>query len=119
MQKVERYLIGKELGHGAYAVVKIGYDKIENKKIAMKVYDKMKNMDIQRKKSIRREIKILQRLNHQGILKILDAFDTQHHVYVVTEYIKGPSLHSYLKTLKATSIKEKAMTEEEAKMIFR
>ena len=84
------------------------------KKIAMKIYDKAKTLDTQRKKSIRREIKILEKLLHNNIVKLADAFDTVHHVYLIMEYVRGPSLHSYLK-----SKYNRKIDEDEAKKIFR
>ena len=36
-------------------------------------------------------------MNHSNIVKIYEAFETDHHVYLVMEYVSGGSLHSYLK----------------------
>ena len=65
--------------------------------MAIKQYDRYKLMDIQRKKSALREIKILSRLRHPGIVKLYEAIDTAKYVYLVMEYIQGESLHAYLK----------------------
>lgn len=50
---VEEYIIGKQIGHGAYAIVRIGLHKESNCKVAMKIYRKSKLTDINRKKSVR------------------------------------------------------------------
>lgn len=44
-----------------------------SKKVAIKVYEKAKLREPQRKKSVRREIRILQMLDHPNIVKILDV----------------------------------------------
>jgi len=88
--------------------------KKNNKKYAIKVYDKSKLTDTNRQRSVRREIKLLQKMNHKNIVKIYEAFETENHVYLVMEYVGGGSLHSYLK--------EKAnrrLEEEDAKKIFK
>jgi serine/threonine protein kinase len=36
-------------------------------------------------------------MNHQNIVKIYEAFETETNVYLVMENISGGSLHSYLK----------------------
>lgn len=54
-------------------------------------------MDVQRKKSALREIKILSKLNHPNIVKLYESIDTSKTVYLVMEYVTGESLHSYLK----------------------
>lgn len=48
------YNIGKQLGHGAYATVKIATWKQSSEKFAIKIYDKFKLVDPQRKKSVQR-----------------------------------------------------------------
>lgn len=61
------------------------------------MYDRYKLIDIQRKKSALREIKILSRLNHANVVKLYEAIDTPKYVYLVMEYVSGESLHAYLK----------------------
>lgn len=56
---VEDYIIGKQIGQGAYAVVRVGLHKPSGKKVAMKIYKKYKLLDINRRKSVRREIKLM------------------------------------------------------------
>ena len=46
--------MGKIVGEGAYASVRVAIYKPYNKKIAIKVYEKEKIKEIQRKKSVRR-----------------------------------------------------------------
>jgi serine/threonine protein kinase len=58
------YQLGKQIGNGAYALVKEAIHKPTGERVAIKVYDRFKLMDIQRKKSALREIKILSKLNH-------------------------------------------------------
>lgn len=57
--KLERFTLGKQIGQGAYAVVRIAINKKENKKYAIKIYDKSKLTDTNRQRSVRREIKLL------------------------------------------------------------
>lgn len=61
------------------------------------MYDRYKLMDVQRKKSALREIKILSRLSHSNVIKLYEAIDTSKYVYLVMEYAIGESLHGYLK----------------------
>lgn len=94
---VNDYHFGKQIGHGAYAIVKEGLHKPTNERIAVKMYDRYKLMDLQRKKSALREIKILNKLNHPGVVKLYESIDTAKTVYLIMEYVQGESLHSYLK----------------------
>lgn len=50
-------------------------------------------MDPNRKKSLRREIKLLERLNNIHIVKLFESINAPKHIYLVMEYIQGPSLY--------------------------
>ena len=43
---LEDYVIGKQIGQGAYAIVRIGLHKKTNKKVALKIYEKEKMKEI-------------------------------------------------------------------------
>ena len=73
---LDNYIIGKRIGQGAYAVVRIGLHKFSDQKIACKIYEKFKLLEPNRRKSVKREIKIMERLDHKGIAKLYEAFDT-------------------------------------------
>ena len=110
---LDDYLIGKQIGQGAYALVFLGLNQKTNKKVALKIYQKDKIKDLQRKKSIRREIKIMQRVNHPNIAKLFEVIETDTQVILVMEYINGGSTHGYLK-----SKPNRRMDEHNAKKIF-
>ena len=84
---VNDYQLSKQIGHGAYAVVKEGVHKPTGEKVAVKMYDRYKLMDTQRKKSALREIKILSKLNHPNVVKLYESIDTSKYVYLVMEFV--------------------------------
>lgn len=69
--------------------------------------------DIQRQKSIRREIKIMKRINHPNIAKLYDVIETDTQVVLVMEYISGGSTHGFLK-----SKPNRRLDESSARKIF-
>lgn len=113
VQSLENLLIGKQIGHGAYATVRIAFDKDLNKKVALKIYDKSKLGEPQRQLSVQREINLMGKLSHPNIVKLHDTFDTKRHVVLEMEYIQGMSLHGYLK-----SKSNRRLEEVEAKRLF-
>jgi serine/threonine protein kinase len=90
------YIVGKVVGEGAYASVRVATFRPLSKKVAIKVYEKAKLREPQRKKSVRREIRILQMLDHPNIVKILDVVETNNHLNIIMEYLDGISLNAYL-----------------------
>jgi len=112
--KLESFVIGKQIGQGAYAIVKVAFHKELGKKVALKIYDKTKLVEPQRQKSVQREIKIMERMNNPFIAKLYEAFDTSKQVILVMEYVRGMSLHGYLKSKTA-----RKLPEWEAKKLFK
>lgn len=111
---LEFIIVGKQIGQGAYAAVRLAFHKNLGKKVALKVYNKKKLVEPQRQKSVYREIKLLEKMNHLNIVKLYDAFDTDRHVILVMEYVRGHSLHGYLKAQP-----NRRFEEWEAKKLFR
>lgn len=68
------------MGQGAYAVVKEAQHRQTGYNVAVKVYDKYKLTDEQRKRSVIKEIKLLKRMQHENIVALYDAIDTQRQV---------------------------------------
>lgn len=46
---------------------------------------------------MRREIEILEKLNHKNIVRVFDTVESNNHVNIILEYVGGSSLHSFLK----------------------
>ena len=106
-------MIGKQIGQGAYATVHIGVNKRYNKRVALKIYLKEKMKDLQRKKSVRREIKLMKRIDHPNIARLYDAIETETKVILVMEYVGGGSTHGFLKNKP-----HRQMEEHEAQKII-
>ena len=45
----------------------------------------------------------MQKLKHKYCVDFVEAFETDHYVYVIMEHVKGKSLHDYLKKQKAVA----------------
>lgn len=121
-QVSEDYKFGRMLGEGAYAVVRLAYKKSEGLNYAAKIYDKSKLVDEHRRSSVCREVMLMQKLKHKFCVEFVEAFETDHHVYVIMEYVKGKSLHDYLKKQRAEEGKtefDQTLEEKEAKRILR
>lgn len=84
-----------------------------NQKVAIKIYDKQNLLDPQRRKGVRREIKLLERMRHEHIVHLYEAFDTKTKVYLVMENVNGGSLHSLIK-----SRANRRLKDSEAKKFF-
>ena len=96
-EKLTNYAIGKTLGKGAYATVKIVTNKLTNQNYAMKIYNKSKIKDKIRKKFVNNEIQILKRISHKNIIKLIEVIELKDHILIIQELFLGISLAQYYK----------------------
>ncbi|KAL4460873.1 hypothetical protein ABPG74_016345 [Tetrahymena malaccensis] len=89
----------KELGHGSYAIVRSAVHKKTNFVVAIKSYDKSKLLDPQKKQNLDREIKILQNLNHNYIIKLYKVIENSQSMNLVMEYSSSIPLRKENKQL--------------------
>jgi serine/threonine protein kinase len=113
IENIDNYIIGKRIGQGAYAVVRVGLHKLLNQKIAVKIYEKFKLLEPNRRKSVKREIKIMEKIDHECLAKLYEAFESHKQVFLIMEYVNGGSLHGYLK-----GKPNRQMAEIEAKFLW-
>ncbi|XP_046862647.1 calcium/calmodulin-dependent protein kinase type IV-like [Xenia sp. Carnegie-2017] len=81
------YDLGRELGRGATSVVRLCTQKGTTNEYAVKIMEK--NVDT---KLIQTEIGILLRLKHPNIIQLKDLFETNQHLYIILELVKGGEL---------------------------
>ncbi len=88
----ERYEIIREIGKGGMSVVYYVKDIRLSKYWAMK---KVKKENKSYYQAFINEVKMISKLQHKGIPKCIDFFENDDAAYIVMEYIKGVSLHTY------------------------
>lgn len=112
--QIADYKVNRHLGQGAYAIVKEGVHKQTNETVAVKIYEKFKLVEAQRKKSVIREISIMKKLQHPNIAALFDAIDTQRQLYLIMECVSGQSLSTFVKQREG-----RKLPENEACFFFR
>jgi serine/threonine protein kinase len=94
---ITEYALKGQIGKGAYARVKLATHRKSGEPRAIKLYERYKLIDATRKQSLVREIRIMSRLDHPGIVKFYESIDTSDYVYLVMELLPGISLLRHLK----------------------
>lgn len=112
----EKYIVGKVLGHGGFGITYLGWDKVLNRKVAIKEYLPQqfstrhpgeKDVTIftndygrQYHDGLERfldEAKILANFgDHQNIISVYDFFKLNNTAYIVMNYVEGITLKEYL-----------------------
>lgn len=85
------YRMGKLLGEGAFAQVRLGVDKETGERFAIKIIKK-KEYDAKEMDFLVREVNILKSVSHQHIVNTHDVFDTRDRLHLVLEFMEGGEL---------------------------
>lgn len=102
-----RYTIGKVLGEGGYAQVKLGYNNVTKDTVAIKVFD-TDRMNASQMKELRQEVAVMSQLIHPNIVRFYDFFEEYDYCYLVMEKISGGELFDRI-------VQKKNYTEREAR----
>lgn len=91
MARILEYDLGDVIGKGGYSEVRKCVHKKSKKRYALKIIekDKLKEKDLE---NIESEIRILSRIEHPNIIKLIDHDSDDKRVYLVTELCEGGEL---------------------------
>ncbi|TYH39185.1 hypothetical protein ES332_D12G162500v1 [Gossypium tomentosum] len=91
-----KYMLGDEIGKGAYARVYKGLDLENGDFVAIKQVS-LENIAQEDLNIIMQEIDLLKNLNHKNIVKYLGSLKTTTHLHIILEYVENGSLANIIK----------------------
>eukprot|EP00180_Rhodochaete_pulchella_P004826 Plantae.Rhodophyta-Rhodochaete_pulchella.ctg992.p1 GENE.Plantae.Rhodophyta-Rhodochaete_pulchella.ctg992~~Plantae.Rhodophyta-Rhodochaete_pulchella.ctg992.p1 ORF type:complete len:426 (-),score=98.60 Plantae.Rhodophyta-Rhodochaete_pulchella.ctg992:1070-2179(-) len=84
------------IGMGAFAEVRLGYDKASGDQVAIKIMKKNKK-DKELMKSVECEIHFIRKqIDHPNVVRTFDVFNTKDNLFIVMEYMPGGMLYDIL-----------------------
>ncbi|XP_054016639.1 testis-specific serine/threonine-protein kinase 3-like [Hylaeus anthracinus] len=86
------YSIGKTIGAGSYATVKVAKSDRHACQVAVKIVSKFQAPGEHLRKFLPREIEVVKGLKHPNLIRFLQAIETTHRVYIIMEYAQNGSL---------------------------
>ncbi|HVI01531.1 MAG TPA: protein kinase [Enhygromyxa sp.] len=97
-QKLDKYDMLEEVGHGGMAVVYRGRDTILDREVAVKVLHAHLADREESRRRLEREAKTVAKLHHDNIVEIFDSSDPSRarESYIVCEFIHGVTLRDWL-----------------------
>ncbi|CAI5456066.1 unnamed protein product [Caenorhabditis angaria] len=95
LEKIGLYDVGRVIGRGNFATVRIGRHRIAKTKVAIKSIDVSK-LDKENLVKIEREVQILKTIDHPHIVKTYEIMRHDRMIYIVTEYCSGGELYDTL-----------------------
>ncbi|KQK07055.1 hypothetical protein BRADI_2g32587v3 [Brachypodium distachyon] len=91
---MNRYELGRTLGHGTFAKVHHARSLMSNHSVAIKVIDKEKVMRVGMIDQIKREISIMRLVRHPNIVQLHEVMASKTKIYFVMEHVRGGELFS-------------------------
>ncbi|KND01960.1 CAMK/CAMK1 protein kinase [Spizellomyces punctatus DAOM BR117] len=85
-----KYEVGQMLGTGAFSEVRIGVERGNGKKHAIKIIDKSKCKG--KEGMIDTEVKILQQVRHENIIQLYEMYENESKICLVMELVTGGEL---------------------------
>lgn len=99
---IGKYKLGRTIGEGTFAKVKLGVDSTNGQYVAIKIIDKHMVLESNLKYQVQREIRTMKLLHHPNIVRIHEVIGSKTKIYIVMEHVSGGQLTdkmSYVKKL--------------------
>ncbi|KAF5835473.1 kinase-like domain-containing protein [Dunaliella salina] len=91
-----RFMLGEELGRGAFGQVYKGIDLKSGDTVAIKQIA-LAGISSSSLQGVMGEIELLKTLNHKNIVKYVGSFKTRTHLYIILEYMENGALSAIIK----------------------
>jgi serine/threonine protein kinase len=101
------FILKQDLGEGTFGSVKLAKQVATGKLVAIKILEKSRIRDQADIERIIREIKILQEIRHNNIIKLYEIVENSDKIYLIMEYASGGELFDYI-------VSRERLTEREA-----
>ena len=107
------YLVDRTLGSGTTGKVRLAIHQDTGEKVAIKIirksaFEVKPNLEMK----VHREISLMKIVSHPNILKLIDVYESERHLYVVLEYAEHGELFDYL-------VMKRNLEEQQAFEFFR
>ncbi|XP_076260456.1 serine/threonine-protein kinase GL21140 [Rhynchophorus ferrugineus] len=102
-----RYSVGRMIGDGNFAIVRLCKEVISETDYALKIIDKSKCKG--KEDMIENEVKILRMVTHANIMSLIEDHDTKNMLYLVCEYVAGGDLFDVITVAQKFSEEQAAL----------
>ncbi|XP_024386827.1 CBL-interacting serine/threonine-protein kinase 9 [Physcomitrium patens] len=109
--RVGKYDLGKTLGEGTFAKVKVAKHIDTGHTVAIKILDKEKILRHKMVEQIKREISTMKLVKHPYVVQLLEVMASRTKIYIVLEYVTGGELFNKI-------AQQGRLSEDEARKYF-
>jgi len=95
-KSIGHYILGKTIGEGTFGKVKLGTHILTGEKVAVKILEKERIVDVADVERVAREIHILKLLQHPHVIQLFEIIETPRQLYLIMEYCSGGELFDHI-----------------------
>lgn len=95
-KSIGHYVLGKTIGEGTFGKVKLGTHILTGEKVAVKILEKERIVDVADVERVAREIHILKLIQHPHVIRLFEIIETPRQLYLITEYCSGGELFDHI-----------------------
>ncbi|KAK8340504.1 hypothetical protein E1A91_A08G101000v1 [Gossypium mustelinum] len=100
---IGKYQLGRTIGEGTFAKVKLAVDTTNGHHVAIKIIDKAMVLESNLKYQVQSEIRTMKLLHHPNVVRIYEVIGSKTKIYIIMEYISGGQLSDKLSYAKKLS----------------
>lgn len=95
-RRVGKYELGRTIGEGTFAKVRIAKNMESGDHVAIKILDKVKVQKHGLVEHIRREICTMKLIQHPNVVRLHEVMGSKARIFIVLEYVTGGELHDII-----------------------
>eukprot|EP00434_Breviolum_minutum_P014128 symbB.v1.2.012456.t2/scaffold858.1/size157433/4 len=95
-KSIGHYILGKTIGEGTFGKVKLGTHILTGEKVAVKILEKERIVDVADVERVAREIHILKLVQHPHIIQLYEIIETPRQLYLIMEFCSGGELFDHI-----------------------
>ena len=97
IKQIGNYILGVELGSGAFGKVVLAKHIITGEDVAIKILDKIiLNQTPEDYELVKNEMSILKLVKHKYIIQLYEILQTPNHIFIAMEYCEGKDIMDYI-----------------------
>merc|ERR1719504_102517 len=95
-KSIGHYILMKTIGEGTFGKVKLGTHILTGERVAVKVLEKERIVEVADVERVAREVHILKLIRHPHIIQLYEIIETPRQLYLIMEYASGGELFDYI-----------------------
>ncbi|KAE9595833.1 hypothetical protein Lal_00030728 [Lupinus albus] len=96
--RVGKYELGKTIGEGSFAKVKLARNVDSHDHVAIKILDRNHVLRHNMMEQLKKEISAMKLINHPNVVKIFEVMASKTKIYIVLELVNGGELFDKIAT---------------------